>query len=478
MNPRLPKRRRMENNSQKAVKSGAWYVVSNVLLRSVGIITAPLYTRLLTTAESGYANNFNNYVYLITVVTCLCLIYSVGRAKLDFKDDFDGYMSSIQSLSSLFGFLVLILAMIVTPKSGALGYDKLTVFILFAYLVVFPSIDYMQYKYRFEYRYKENILISVIITLATVILSVGFIYMIPQNRGFAKILGTVIPSATVALWCYFNLLKKGRTLFKKEYWIYALKIGLPMIPHGLAMIILARIDTSMISSMCSFSDVGLYTWGYTIGTLLMFITNAVGQAWLPWFNERLHAGDRELIKEKNMILMKAGCFLTLLFIAAAPEAVKILLARPYWECMWVVPPVALGTLCQYFYTNYVNQELYHKKTAMIAVNSIIAALINTGLNYIFIQKYGYMAAAYTTLVGYFILMCLHYISTRFILREKLYRDGAYFCMLLLTVAAGLTFMLLYERTFIRYLIIVPGAAVLVFAYKDAIIKVVAKFRKR
>ncbi|MBR1875877.1 MAG: hypothetical protein IJ805_02075, partial [Lachnospiraceae bacterium] len=96
----------MENNSEKAVKSGAWYIVSNVLIRAVGIITAPLYTRLLSTSESGYANNFNNYVSLITVMTCLCLIYSVGRAKIDFKDDFDGYMSSIQTLSSLFGFSV------------------------------------------------------------------------------------------------------------------------------------------------------------------------------------------------------------------------------------------------------------------------------------------------------------------------------------------------------------------------------------
>jgi len=463
----------MENNSEKAVKSGAWYIVSNVLIRAVGIITAPLYTRLLSTSESGYANNFNNYVSLITVVTCLCLIYSVGRAKIDFKDDFDGYMSSIQTLSSLFGFSVLILAMIFVPSEGIFGYNKLIVFILFAYLVVYPSIDYMQYKYRFEYRYKENIAISVIITAATVILSVGLIYMMPQNKGFAKILGTVIPSGAVALWCYFNLFKKGRTLYKKEYWKYALKIGLPMIPHGLAMIILARIDTSMISRMCSFSDVGLYTWGYTIGTLLMFITNAIGQAWLPWFNERLNAGDRELIKEKNLLMMRAGCILTLGFILVTPEAVKILLARPYWECMWVVPPVALGTLCQYFYTNYVNQELFYKKTVMIAVNSIIAALINTGLNYVFIKKYGYAAAAYTTLAGYFILMCLHFISTRFILKEKLYADGRYFIMVITVTAAGLLIMTQYDGLFgiaVRYILAIGLAIAFAFMFKDVIIK--------
>ncbi|MBO6112254.1 MAG: polysaccharide biosynthesis C-terminal domain-containing protein [Lachnospiraceae bacterium] len=141
--------------------------------------------------------------------------------------------------------------------------------------------------------------------------------------------------------------------------------------------------------------------------------------------------------------------------------------------MWVVPPVALGTLCQYFYTNYVNQELFYKKTVMIAVNSIIAALINTGLNYVFIKKYGYAAAAYTTLAGYFILMCLHFISTRFILKEKLYADGRYFIMVITVTAAGLLIMTQYDGLFgiaVRYILAIGLAIAFAFMFKDVIIK--------
>ena len=433
------------NNGEKAVRSGFWYVISNVLVRAVGIITAPIYTRLLTTAETGYANNFNNYVTIFTVITCLCLIYSVGRAKLDFKEEFDQYMSAIQTLSSGFGALILIIVMLLCPESGWLGFTRLIIFEMFLVLAIYPSVDYLQYKYRFEYRYKENIAISIVLTLLTVIMSIGLILLMPEKKGEAKILGTVLPMLIIGLFCYINILAKGRTLYKKEYWSYALKIGLPMIPHGLALILLARMDTSMISRMCTYSDVGLYTSGYTIGTLLMFITNAVGSAWLPWFNEKLYAGDTDAIKSTNKLMMELGCALTLIFIGLAPLAVKILYAKSYWECMWVVPAVALGTLCQYFYTNYVNVELFYKKTALIAVNSMIAALINYGLNMYFIAKYGYIAAAYTTLAGYFCLMCLHFICTRFIMRKKVYADGAYFLMLSVTVAAGLLLGLLFRE---------------------------------
>ena len=479
MNENSDSKKNKPGSGEAALRSGFWYVISNVLIRAVGIITAPIYTRLLTTAETGYANNCNNYVSIFSVICGLCLIYSVGRAKLDFKDKFDGYMSAIQFLSSAFSLIILILVMIFFPADGMLlKFPRIVIFILFFYLMLFPSIDYMQYKYRFEYKYRENIAISIIITAATVILTVSLLLFAPGEKGFLKILGTVIPSGTAAVWCYVNLARKGRVFINKEYWLYALKIGLPMIPHGLALILLSRIDVSMISNYYGFSEVGLYTSGYTIGTLLMFITNAVGQAWLPYFNERLYEGDTEVIREKNKILMFYGCVLTLVFIAAAPLAVKLLFAKSYWESMWVVPPVALGTLCQYFYTNYVNAELFHKKTFLIALNSCIAAAVNIGLNAFFIPRYGYIAAAYTTLAGYFILMVLHYIAVRFVLKMKLYHDALYFLMLIGTCTAGILTAFLYPYPLFRYPLILAVMAVLAILRKDDIIIVVNMLNRK
>ena len=465
-------------SGKKAVKSGFWYVISNVLIRAVGILTAPIYTRLLTTAETGYANNFNNNVSLLSVIAGLCLIYSVGRAKLDFAEEFDKYLSSIQTLSGIFGILMMAAVFIVCPAEGMLKLERTAVLILFAYLAVYPSIDYMQYKYRFEYRYKENIAISVIITLATVILTVALIFAMPYDKRFAKILGTVIPSAAVALWCYTKIIVRGKCFFNKKFWAYALKISLPMIPHGLAMLLLARIDTYMIAEICNFSDVGLYTSGYTIGSLLMFVTNAVGNAWLPWFNERLYENDHKAIREKNLYMMLAGSAITLAFIAAAPEAVKILYAPAYHAAMYVVPPVALGTLCQYFYTNYVNVELFYKKTTLIAINSCIAAVADIALNAYFIPRYGYIAAAYTTLAGYFILMVLHFISTRIILGIKLYRDFLYFLILIVTSAVGIGCLYFYDNWLIRYAAVLIFIGILAYCKNDVIMGVVLKFSER
>ena len=57
-------------------------------------------------------------------------------------------------------------------------------------------------------------------------------------------------------------------------------------------------------------------------------------------------------------------------------------------------------------------EIYLEKTKGVAVASIISALTNILLNYIFIPKFGYLAAAYTTLVSYILLAVMHYIFLR------------------------------------------------------------------
>ena len=97
-----------KEKGSKVVKSSIWYTIANVSIRAVAIITTPIYTGMLTTADYGRANTFNSRIDVFNVFACLCVVYSIGRAKLDFPDRFDEYMSSLQGLSSSFGFILLV----------------------------------------------------------------------------------------------------------------------------------------------------------------------------------------------------------------------------------------------------------------------------------------------------------------------------------------------------------------------------------
>ncbi len=452
------------DNGSRAVRSSIWYTIANVSIRAVAIITTPIYTGMLTTADYGKANTYNSWIDVFNVFACLCVVYSIGRAKLDFKDKFDEYMSALQGLSSSFGFFLLILAFIFREAlSSWIKYEVPLAVGLFAYLCVSPSVEYMMQKCRYEYRYKENILISVITCVGQVGLSIGLMLLFNDSRYIGKILGVLIPTALMGIVFYIRFLVRGKVFYNRQYWIYALKIGLPMIPHGLAMILLAQMDRIMIKDILGDADSGLYIFGYSFASLLMIFTNAIGQAWLPWFNETLFAGGRDRIRSIQKKLVLLGCFLSFAFIVAAPEALMLLSIKndSYWIAKHVVPPIVLGTLAQYFYTNYVNVEIFMKKTPIIAIGSCFAALVNYILNAAFIPRYGYTAAAYTTLASYFILMIVHFITVRFFLAEKVYDDLFMFAALFVMFGAGLVFGGMYGET-LRSVLIRYGTALAIF----------------
>ena len=474
-----------KEKGSKVVKSSIWYTIANVSIRAVAIITTPIYTGMLTTADYGRANTFNSWIDVFNVFACLCVVYSIGRAKLDFPDRFDEYMSSLQGLSSSFGFILLVLAFIFRESlSGWIHYEVPLAVGLFAYLCVAPSVEYMMQKCRYEYRYKENILISVITCVGQVALSILLMLLFNDRRYIGKILGVMLPTAIMGIVFYIRFIVKGKVFYNREYWTYALKIGLPMIPHALALILLAQMDRIMIKGICGDGDAGLYIFGYSFATLLMIFTNAIGQAYLPWFNETLFDGERDRIRQIQKKLVLLGCFLSFGFIAVSPEALMLLSIsnNSYWIAKYVVPPIVLGTLAQYFYTNYVNVEIFCKKTSIIAMGSCLAALINYILNYAFIPRFGYIAAAYTTFASYIVLMLMHYIMVRFVLKEQVYDDLYMFAAMLVMTLIGITYLLLYGdgigMIMLRYAVTILTVAIFAIAKRRDIITLINYVKKR
>ena len=94
-------------------------------------------------------------------------------------------------------------------------------------------------------------------------------------------------------------------------------------------------------------------------------------------------------------------------------------------------------------------------------SSIIAAIINLILNYICINIFGYMAAAYTTLVAYIVLAGVQVIFARKIHfketgKKSVYNDKAVLFMAIITIIAALFGLVLYHYTVLRYIIICIG----------------------
>lgn len=440
--------------NKKALKSGGWYAISNLIMRSVSIFTAPLFTRILSPGDYGAVSNFTAWQNIFMILTGLSLTYSIGRAKLDYKEKFDAYLSSIQFLGAIAAGICFIASFLFQPYlTQIMNLDGFMISLLFLYLIFYPAVDYIQIKYRYEFRYKENIIISLLNTVGTVFFSLLFIYIFRNHRWIGRILGMLITTFGLGIYYFIRIQRKGNCRVNTEYWKYALKISIPMIPHAFAMVILNQIDRIQIMKYCGDSYAGIYSFGYSYAVLISLLINAVSQAWTPWQYEKHSQGKIKEISKACSFFTIAICVFTLLFVTLGPEAIMILGSESFQEAKWVVAPVALGTLFQYYYILYSGVEIYYKKTIAIGICSIIAAIINYFLNTIFIPIYGYMVAAYTTMAGYFILMILHFVIYRVICKDRLFPDKTLFLSALTTIIIGLTITMFYETYIIRYCMI-------------------------
>lgn len=396
----------MESNNRKALKSGLWYTVSNFFVRSIGFLTTPIFTRLLTQAEYGAYNNYASWLAIITIFVTLNLESTLISARFDYKDKFDEYIFSVLSLSSLSAIAWFILLNVFFKQAESLlGLDRTYINAMLLYLLLLPAINLFQARERYYYEYKKTVITSLILAIGTALISVLLVINM-DDRLTGRILGSIIPTVIIGLVFYFYFIRKGKTV-KIAYWKYALPICLPYIPHLLSMTLLNSTDRIMIKHWCGNEATALYSLAYNCGTLVTMFLTALNSAFSPWLGEKLSEKKYSEIRDFSKKYIIAFLFLAIGVMIIAPEILLILGGKSYLEAIYVMAPVSMGCICQFLYTLFVNIEQFKKKTVGMAIASAIAASVNLLLNWIFIPRYGYLAAAYTTLVGYLCLLCIH-----------------------------------------------------------------------
>ena len=78
-----------------SVKAGLWYTIGNIALKGCAFLTLPVFTRLLSTSDFGVYNAYIAYEQIFTAILGVGFYGTIKNAKLDFKENFKKYLSSI-----------------------------------------------------------------------------------------------------------------------------------------------------------------------------------------------------------------------------------------------------------------------------------------------------------------------------------------------------------------------------------------------
>ena len=99
-------------------------------------------------------------------------------------------------------------------------------------------------------------------------------------------------------------------------------------------------------------------------------------------------------------------------------------------------------------------EYYFEKTQFISTGTVLAAVVNLTLNFLFIPKYGYGAAAYTTLFTYILYFLLHYVFAYYVnQRKQIYSTKTFTLISLFVISISIFVQLNLEKAYLRWVLL-------------------------
>lgn len=405
-------------NTNPSLRAGVWFAVCNFLQKGIAMLSLPIFTRLLSMEEYGQLTIYQSWHTLLALFVTLNLSGSViNNGMVKYEQDRDGFLSSVQLLATAVTAVFLAVYLLWADVWNRV-FELTTplMLIMFAQFLFEPAYQMWLQRNRFTFQYKRAVAVTLLVSLASPLLGVALV-LAAQDKALARILAYALVQIAVGGVIYAVQLRKGKKLFAKEYWKFALVFNLPLIPHYSSQHILGQADRIMISRMVGSAEAAIYGVSGTVGTAISLLVNAINSSFVPTLYQNMKAGEYASIRRSSSLICGFMAAMTCVMMLLAPEMVLILAGREYAQAVYVIPPITASIFFTFVYTLFINIEFYFEQTRYTMYISVVCALLNLVLNYLLIPAFGYVAAGYTTLFCFLLFAVGHYLLSALLLKK-------------------------------------------------------------
>lgn len=384
------------------------YGLGSALQTLLGFVLIPFYTRYYSAETYGVLSLIMLCGTLVGALFWLGASSALSRSYFDYEEEHDRKKAVSTSLAiALFGASIqILLGFFLKDKISWWLFSSTTystgIFIIF----ISSAFGFLNNLFLVVLRFQKKSKQVVVASLLSLLLTTGFIlyFLVVMNMGvMAPLLGGMIGQVVV----FVLLLYLSRQTIVPLVSTYEMKVqlqfGVPAVLIGFSYYVLDWVDRLFIDKFCSLSDVGIYSLGYKVGMVIhvIFII-PFSQIWAPMRMEyRNDANANDLQKKILTYYFVVGILITSVVSLLSKNFIGLVAGRQEYVMAYrVVPVVMLGHLI-YGTINIVDIGIYlSRKISYHLFIILISIVVNVALNYLFIPRFGYIAAAYNTLASY------------------------------------------------------------------------------
>ena len=396
------------NRYKKLIKNTALITVGNFASKLLTFFLLPLYTAILTTAEYGVADLMTTTVNLITPFFTLIISEAVMRFALDKECDKKQVLSIGLFVTLLGSVVMLVFSPLISFSSDLKPYYVL---FLLCYFVTAVHTILSQFVKGIE---KVTVYASSGVLQTMTFIAFNILFLVVLKIGINGYLLSMVLSNLITilylflgakLWQYIVPPKEiSRELTRKM-----LQYSVPMIPNSLSWWVSNSSDKYMLTFFCGVAATGVYSVSQRIPSLFATISTIFISSWQISAIDDF--GSKESIDFYSRIYRIYSTFnimaLSGLILLTKPLA-KFLFSKSFFDGWQFVPVLLMAFLFQamssYLGTIYTSA----KKTKMLFISTIIAAMANIVLNAILMAHRGLQSLPLqaTSLFGLYDLLIL------------------------------------------------------------------------
>jgi O-antigen/teichoic acid export membrane protein len=412
---------------RRLLKHSAVYGLGHVVSRVVSFILLPFLTHSITPEQYGAMT----LLYTFTSIALVVFIYGADIAFLRFyipekdpqkrKEIFGTVFWSSLLTTGVFSVIIALttgaLAKFVFNDPDSIGAGAGYLIILSAGILFADTLSTFPYLWL---RSVEKSLPFIVLKGTGALLHVGLtiLFVNTLNRGIAGIFEANLIASSYQLAMLLPVIIKNTGLTLRWATFRELfKFGLPNMPSQIFVMVIELSDRKILEVLAGLTVVGIYSAGYKLGLFMAVITMGFRFAWQPFF---LSIADKPDAKETfarvftYFLLVTGVIFLALVFVLAPLMKMELpvvgtMIEERYWEGLKVFPVILLAHICNGAYANFMVGVYLKKKTGLMPLVTGVAALVNLGVNLLFIPIFGMMAAAWAHFLSHFVLAGLLYL---------------------------------------------------------------------
>jgi O-antigen/teichoic acid export membrane protein len=278
------------------------------------------------------------------------------------------------------------------------------------------NYDVMGRVYRIERRAKSWVRFTLLNVLLTTVLTLLLVVVLHQGA-----LGLLVGNFTGTAIVYVAVIVARRHTigfrhFDKPTLRELLVYSMPLMPANIAVWALNLADRIQVQRLAGHEQLGVYSVAARVAVPVLVLMGAFQTAWAPFAHDvRGQEGDEQAKRTYASVLSYWSIVMGWGLVAVtltAPPYIGYSMPDNAHGAIPVVAMLAGGTVLYGGYLIVSIGVTISKRTLMTPLICIAAALVNLGLNFWVIPRWGINGAGATTVIGYAVLVGLGWLNAQ------------------------------------------------------------------